>query len=103
MSEEFVAADIEERVDRVGFQDLEDLLAIFEVGLVAGRAERRGRGRGDRFEVGDRLLAEIDEIVIDDAAHPLQRAVDMGDVGKRRASSATPASDWLMTAVGPPP
>ena len=77
-----VAADIEERVDRVRLQDLEDLLAIFEVGLVAGRAERRGRRRRDRLEIGDRLLAEIDEIVVDDAAHALQRAIDMRDVGK---------------------
>ena len=77
-----VAADIEERVDRVGFEDLEDLLAILAVGLVAGRAERGGRRRRDRLEIGDRLLAEIDEIVVDDAAHALQRAIDMRDVGK---------------------
>ena len=98
-----VAADVEERVDRVRFQDLEDLLAIFAIRLVAGRAERGGRRRRDRLEVGDRLLARIDEIVVDDPAHALQRAIDMADVGNRRASSATPASDWLITAVGPPP
>ena len=77
-----VAADIEERVDRVGFQDLEDLLAILAVRLVAGRAEGGGRRRGDRLKIGDRLLPEIDEIVIDDAAHALQRAIDMGDLRK---------------------
>ena len=71
-----VAADIEERVDRMRLQDLEDLLAIFEVRLVAGRAERCGGRGGDRLEIGDRLLAEIDEIVVDDAAHPVQRAID---------------------------
>src|SRR6185312_15382274 len=63
-------------------QDLEDLLAIFAVGLVAGRAERGGRRRRDRLQIGDRLLAEIDEIVVDDSAHALTRAIDMGDPGK---------------------
>ena len=77
-----VAADIEERVDRVGFEDLEDLLAILAVGLVAGGSERGGRRRRDRLEIGDRLLAEIDQIVVDDPAHALQRAIDMRDVGK---------------------
>ena len=75
-----VAADVEERVDRVGFEDLEDLLAVFAVRLVAGRAEGGGGGRRDRLEVGDRLLPEVDEIVVDDAAHALQRAIDMRDV-----------------------
>ena len=77
-----VAADVEEHVDRVRLQDLEDLLAIFEVRLVARGSERRGRRRRDRLEVGDRLLSEIDEVVVDDAAHALERAIDMTDVGK---------------------
>ena len=66
----------------MGFQDLEDLLAIFEVRLVARGSERRGGRRRNRLEIGDRLLAEIDEIVVDDAAHALKRAVDVADVGK---------------------
>ena len=66
----------------MGFQDLEDLLAILAVRLVAGRAEGGGRRRRDRLKIGDRLLPEIDEIVIDDAAHALQRAIDMGDLRK---------------------
>ena len=99
-----VAADVEERVDIVRLENLEDLLAIFDVRLVAGRAERGGGGRGDRLEVADRLLAEVDEVVVDDAAHPVDRAIDVRDTSeKRRASSATPTSDWLITAVGPPP
>ena len=77
-----VAADIVERVDRVRLEDLENLLAIFEVGLVARRAER-GRGRrGDRLEIGDRLLPEIDELLVDDAAHAMQRAIDSATSGK---------------------
>ena len=83
-----VAADVEERVDVVGLQDLEDLLAIFEVRLVAGRAERGGRGGRDRFEIGDGLLAEVDEILVDDAAHAVQRAVDVRDVRETAAPRA---------------
>jgi hypothetical protein len=63
-------------------QDLEDLLTIFEVGLVAGRAERGGWRRRHGLQVRDCLLPEIDEIVIDDPAHALQRAIDMADGGK---------------------
>ena len=74
-----VAADIEERVDRVRFQDLENLLAIFAVRLVAGRAERRGGRCGHRLKICDRFLSEIDEIVVDDAAHALPRAVNVSD------------------------
>ena len=77
-----VAADVEEGVDRMRFQNLEDLLAIFAVRLVAGRAESRGGRRRDRLEVRDRLLAQIDQIIVDDAAHALERAIDMADVGK---------------------
>ena len=77
-----VAANVEERVDRVRFQDLEDLLAIFEVGFVARRAEGSGGRGGDRFEVGDGLLAEIDKIVVDDAAHPVLSAIDAGNAGE---------------------
>ena len=89
-----VAADVEERVDRMRLEDLEDLLAVFEIGLVAGRAKRCGRRGCDRFEIDDSLLSEIDEIVVDDAAHPMQRAVDTREMfGNRRASSATPTID----------
>src|ERR1700722_6026378 len=77
-----VAANVEEGVDGVRFEDLKNLLAIFEVWFVAGRAERGGGSRRDRLEIGDRLLPEIDEIVIDDAAHPVQRATHMRDVRK---------------------
>ena len=55
-----VAADVEEGVDFVRLEDLEDLLAILEVGLVARRAERRGGRRRDRLEIGGRFLAEVE-------------------------------------------
>ena len=74
-----VAADVEERVDLMRLEDLENLLAVFEVRLVPGGAERSRGRRGDRLEIGRRLLAEIDEVVVDDAAHPVQRPVDVRD------------------------
>ena len=83
-----VAADVEERVDRVRLENLEDLLAIFEIGLVARRAERGGRRGGDGLEIGDRLLPEIDEIVVDDAADAMQRAIDMGNCSDDAAPRA---------------
>ena len=61
---------------------LENLLAIFEVWLVARGSECGGRRRRDRLEVGDRFLPEIDKVVVDDAAHALQCAIDVADVGK---------------------
>ena len=66
----------------MGFQDLEDLLTVFEVRLVARRAERRGGSGRDRLQIGDRLLAEVDEVVVDDPAHAMKRAVDVGHAGK---------------------
>jgi hypothetical protein len=39
-----VAADVEEVADAMGLEDLEYLLAVLEVGLVARRAQRRGWG-----------------------------------------------------------
>ena len=46
-----VAADVEEVADAVRLQHLEDLLAVGQVGLVAGRAERRGGRGGHQLEV----------------------------------------------------
>src|SRR5271156_2840867 len=77
-----VAADIEKRIDRVGLQDLEYFLAIFDVWLVAGRAERSCRRRGDRLEIGRGLLAEIDQVFVDDAAHAVPGAIDMREFWK---------------------
>ena len=77
-----VAADVAERVDLVRLQHLEDFLAVLDVGLVAGRAERGGRRGGDGFEIGGGLLGQVDEVFFDDAAHAAHRAVDARDVGK---------------------
>ena len=85
-----VAADVKERVDRVRLQDLEDLPTIFEVRLVASGSECGGRRRRDGLEVGDRLWSEIDKVVVDDAAHALQRAIDVADVGKPPRLEAPP-------------
>ena len=67
-----VAADVEKRVDLMRAQDLEDFLAIFAIGLVARRPERGGRRSRDRFQIAHALLAEVDEFVVDDAAHAVQ-------------------------------
>ena len=77
-----VAADVKESVDLLGAQHLEDFLAIFAVGLVARRAERRRWAGSDRFQVDGGLLAEIDQILVDDAAHAMPRAIDVIDAGE---------------------
>ena len=77
-----VAADIEESPDPMGLKDAEDLLAVFEVGLVAGRAEgRRGRVT-DQFQVVGGLLGQVEELLVDDAAHPVKGAVNQLDAGE---------------------
>ena len=43
-----VAADIKEGADFMRLQNLEDLVAIFQIRLVAGGAQRRGRGFADQ-------------------------------------------------------
>ena len=74
-----VAADVEEMPDAMRLQHLEDLLAVGQVGLVAGAAQgRRGRGR-HQFEVVAGLLGQVDEVLVDDAAHAVARAVDQVD------------------------
>ena len=63
-------------------QHLEDFVAIFQVGLVAGRAQRRGRRVGDHFQIVAGLLGQVEQILVDDAAHAVVRAVDAADVGE---------------------
>jgi hypothetical protein len=77
-----IAADVEEVLDLVHAQHLEDFLAVFQVGFVAGGAEcRRGRG-GHQFKVVAGFLREVDEVFIDDAAHAVARAVHQLHVAK---------------------
>ena len=77
-----VAADIEEGADLMRLQHLENLVAIFGVGLVAGRAERGGRRIGHHFEIVAGLLGQIEEILVDDAAHAVMGAIDALDAGE---------------------
>jgi len=42
------------------------------------------------------------EVLVQDPAHAMASAVDLGDSGNLRASRTTPTRLWLMTAVGPP-
>ena len=67
-----VAADIKERADAMRLQDLENFLAIGEVGLVASRAERRAWRGCDLLQVDVRFLSQIDHGLIDDTADAMQ-------------------------------
>jgi len=66
----------------VGLHDLEHLLAVLDVGLVAGRAETGGGGHGDVFQVLGGGLAEVDEVLLEHTADAVAGAVDVGDLGE---------------------
>ena len=68
---------------RCALQHLEDVLAVLQVGLVARRAQRRRRRRGHALELRAGLHRQVDEILVDDAAHAVARAVDALDAGQR--------------------
>ena len=69
VSDESFAADVEEVRDAVGPQDREDLVAVGGVGLVTVGTQRGGRRAGNQFEVVAGFLAEVDKVLVDDAAH----------------------------------
>ena len=71
-----VAADVEKRADAVRLQHPEDVPAVFQIRLVAGGAERRAGGSRDPLQVPPRFPGEIEEVLVDDAAHTVPRAVD---------------------------
>ena len=48
---------------------IEDLLAIFEVGLVACRTQRRRRRSGHHFDVVAGFLGQVKEFFVDDAGY----------------------------------
>ena len=74
-----VAADVEEVADVALAQHLEDLQAVLLRGLAAHAAERRrGRG-GDGLEVLRGDLAQIDELLGEDAVDAVDGAVDPAD------------------------
>ena len=77
-----VAADVEKVLDLVRLQDLEDFLAVTLVGLVACGAQRRRWRVGDQFKVVAGFLRQVHEVLIDDAAHAVARAVDARDLSK---------------------
>ena len=77
-----VAADIVELGDLVRLENLEYLVAIFQVGLVARRAQRGRRRRRDSLEVGVGFLTEVDEVLVDDAPHAVRGAIDGADVAE---------------------
>ena len=91
-----IAADVKKRVD---FVRAEETMKIswqyFRSGLSRVEPSAAAGDRGHRLEIGGRLLAQIDEILMDDSAHAVERAVDVGDGGKspRLQRSCRPATD----------
>ena len=77
-----VAADIEKGADFVRAQHFKNLLAILGIRLVAGRAECRRRRARNHFKIVARLLRQVDQVFVDDAAHAVLGAVNASDVGK---------------------
>ena len=75
-----VATDVEEIADVVGLEDLEDAI---KVGLfLEFEAAGAQSGAGRVFERADlllRLRSEIDQVLVEDAEHAVQRAVDLFD------------------------
>jgi len=60
----------------------EYLQAVFPVGLVARRTQgRRGRG-GDQLQIGCRFSGQVDQVLIDDAANAMDRAIEFFDRGE---------------------
>ena len=57
-------------------QDLENVLAVFLIRLVAGRAERRAGSLGDVFKVLGGFQAEIDKVLTEDAADAVKGAIN---------------------------
>jgi hypothetical protein len=77
-----VAAGVKEIADLVRPQDLEDLLAILQIRLVARRAKRRRRRIGDHLQIMGGLLGQIVKILIQDPAHTVHGAVDQLDTAE---------------------
>ena len=75
-----VAAAVEEVADVVRLHDLEHLQAVLDVGLVAGRAETGGGRDRHVFQVLQGGLGEIEEVLLEHAAHAVAGAVDVGDL-----------------------
>ena len=63
------------RTRKISWQYLRSGLSRVEPSAAAG-------GSGDRLQIGLGLLSEIDEILVDDAAHAVSGAVDRLDIGE---------------------
>ena len=76
-----IAADIEKGADAMGLHRAEDLLAIGAIRLVAGRAQGRGRRIRHLQQVLFAFFAQVDKVLVDDAANPVKRAIDGVNAG----------------------
>jgi len=74
-----IAADIEKAIDAVRLHHPEYLQAVFPVGLVARRTQCGRRCGGDQLQIRRRLRTQVNQILIDDAAHAVDRAIDFFD------------------------
>jgi len=77
-----VAADVEEVPHVVGLADLEHLAAVLLVRLVAGGKEGAGGGHGNLLQVVSGFLREVEEVLVDDAAHAVCGAIDPRHLGE---------------------
>ena len=77
-----VVGDVEEVPDIAFLEDLQDLAAVLLVGLVPRAQQSRGRGSRHLFQVVSGFLGEVDKILIDNPAHPVDSSVDPCHLGK---------------------
>lgn len=71
-----VAADVEKVTDVMRLHHLEHPGAILLVRLVAGGKQSGRRRAGDLLQIVGRLAGEIDEVLVDNAAHAVDRTVN---------------------------
>ena len=77
-----VAADVEEAPDLVRLEHAKNLLAVGLIGLVPRGPERRGRRERHHLEVLHGLAREVHQVLVHDASHAVDRAVDLPHAGR---------------------